>query len=345
LPVITEDDGITEIRGVFMKNTVKFIGMLALMLIVIPGLFAQQRGQDYSGIWQIQAKNGMFICIQGGSSDNGAAVIQHSSPSTPANTQWRFERQNDGSYTIMNVNSNRFIQVHQSSRETQARIVQQASGGGTSQQWRVEPVDNQHVKFVNVHSGMVLNIPQSEYTRSQSQLIQQEDLGADRQHFRLVPVAAPPAPVTTSNVRDWSGTWQIQAKNGMFICIQGGSRDNGAAVIQHSSPSTPANTQWRFERQSDGSYTIMNLNSRRFMQVHQSSRATQARIVQQASGGGTSQQWRVEPVDNQHVKFVNVHSGMVLNIPQSEYTRSQSQLIQQEDLGADRQHFRLLQVR
>jgi len=140
--------------------------------------------RNYTGIWQIQLGNGRYADIRTQNSNNGTAVIQQDR-SGGQSQQWSFERHNDGTYTITNVQSNRVMDV-QNSRITQnGALVQQWQNNNTpNQRWRIITA-GEFVRFQNVASGKLLDMSRSNYNNLGHQFHQWDDNGGENQQFRL----------------------------------------------------------------------------------------------------------------------------------------------------------------
>jgi len=139
---------------------------------------------NYTGIWNIQLRNGRYVDIRTQNSNNGTAVIQQDR-SGGRSQQWSFERHSDGTYTITNVQSNRVMDV-QNSRITQnGALVQQWQNNNTpNQRWRIFTV-GEFVMFQNVASGKLLDMSRSNYNNLGHQFHQWDNNGGDNQQFRL----------------------------------------------------------------------------------------------------------------------------------------------------------------
>jgi TolB-like protein len=149
---------------------------------------------------------------------------------------------------------------------------------------------------------------------------------------------------TTPRDGNYSGTWRIVARNGMHIHVQGNKIDNNAAIIIWPAAGG-ANSQWSFERQSDGTFFITNVHSNKVMDVSWNSKDNGAQIIQygKKSSSNDNQRWRIVDVGNGFVKFINVLSGSCLTIPNNTKNR-ETQLVQWQDNGSESQHFKLERV-
>ncbi|MCL2721757.1 MAG: RICIN domain-containing protein [Treponema sp.] len=319
----------------------KLIVLVLAVCCIMPNLFAQQQAggtRDYSGTYEIHLRNGNAVDIQQLAVNNGIAVIQQNRTGGQ-NQQWRFERQSDNSYKITNVLSNRLMDVQNSRINANGALVQQWQDNNTmNQRWYIIDVGGGFVKIQNASSGKLLDMSRSNYNTLGHQFHQWDDLGGENQQFRLVQVNAP---VVTG--RDWSGTYEIHLRNGNVIDIRNFNSDNGVAVIQQNRTGG-RNQQWRFERQSDGTYTITNVHSNRVMDVQNSRINENGALVQQWTSNNTAnQRWNIVQRGD-FVIIQNSGSRRVLDMSRSNYNTLGHQFHQWENLEGENQQFRLVPV-
>ncbi|MCL2805150.1 MAG: C10 family peptidase [Treponema sp.] len=140
--------------------------------------------RNYTGTWRIQLGNGRLVDIREQNSNNGIVVIQQDR-NGGRSQQWSFERHNDGTYTITNVQSNRVLEV-QNSRiaENGARIQQWQNNNTPGQRWRIITA-GEFVRFQNVASGKLLDMSRSNYNNVGHQFHQWDCNAGENQQFRL----------------------------------------------------------------------------------------------------------------------------------------------------------------
>jgi Ricin-type beta-trefoil lectin domain-like/Glycosyl hydrolase family 76 len=115
-----------------------------------------------------------------------------------------------------------------------------------------------------------------------------------------------------------SGTWEIQnANSGMALNVTGGSKTNGAAIIQYPFSSGATNAEWTFVPSGGGYYTIKNVNSGQVVNVSAASSTAGALIVQwpaQSMIPGNDQWYPVQN-SNGTYSFYNLNSYQALEVP------------------------------
>jgi hypothetical protein len=325
-----------------MKNTVKFIGVMALMLAIIPGLAAQRgqpeqpsRGQDWSGTWEIHTRNGKAIDIRNHNSNNGVAIHQWDR-SGRQNQQWQFEMQRDGSYIITNVHSNRVMDVSGGSRNNGAQIHQWERHGGDSQRWRIH-TDGEWVRLENVNAASFMDVPNGRTDNGVQMQIWQGQPGNNNQRFRLVR----PTPAVQS--RDWSGTYEIHLRNGNVVDIRTTTSDNGVAIIQQARTGRQ-NQHWQFELQRDGSYIITNAHSGRVMDIQHHRTENGVRVHQWTRNNGQHQRWNIIQQRGDFVILQNAMTGLNLDMSRSNYHVTGHQFHQWANNDGENQQFQLVPV-
>lgn len=145
---------------------------------------AEAEPTAWNETYQVQnAASGLSLLVSGGSTSNGAAVVQ--GVYGPTNTQWRFTPTSSGYFQLVNVNSGHDAVVQGASTSDGAKIVQWSFGSSGDDQWSpVRNSDNSYT-FYNRKSGKVLEDPGAS-TATSTQMDQRANSGGANQHWRLV---------------------------------------------------------------------------------------------------------------------------------------------------------------
>ncbi|UQA55790.1 RICIN domain-containing protein [Polyangium aurulentum] len=137
--------------------------------------------------------------------------------------------------TLVSLNSAKLICIDNAETANGARALQWEwdETWNTHRQFRLEWKGWRYFQIVAVHSGKVLDVPESSHD-SGVPIIQYQSTGSYNQWFRLDPVD--------------SGCVRIVAKHsGKVLDVHGGSKDNGAVIQQHHWLGG-ANEKWRVLR-------------------------------------------------------------------------------------------------
>jgi hypothetical protein len=160
-------------------------------------------------------------------------------------------------------------------------------------------------------------------------------------------VVQPPSPpvrdIPTPRPVDYSGTWRIVARNGMYIHIEGNRTNNGAAFHTWTGAGG-TNAQFRFEHQNDGTYIITAVHSGRAMDIQNHNSNNGVRVHQwERNNNARNQRWHIIAVDGGFVSFRNDRSGLFLDVPGNR-TGNGHKLQQWQGNTNEGRHFRLVRV-
>jgi hypothetical protein len=143
-------------------------------------------GIDTSAKYQLQNEaSSLSLNVSGGSTANGAAIIQWPYGSGSANAQWTFIPTDSGYYQINNVNSGLDAVVQSASTSQGANIIQWAFGSSGDDQWKPQQNSDGSYTFVNRKSGLVLEDPGSSTTQG-TQMDQWGANGGANQKWQLI---------------------------------------------------------------------------------------------------------------------------------------------------------------
>ncbi|MCL2762802.1 MAG: RICIN domain-containing protein [Treponema sp.] len=151
--------------------------------------------------------------------------------------------------------------------------------------------------------------------------------------------ATPPAQT------DYSGTWRIVAKNGMYIHVEGGANaTNNGRVFQTWTGTGGTNAQFRFQRQSDGTYIITAVHSGRAMDIQHHKTENGVKVHQWAlNNTARNQRWHIVDAGGGFISFRNDLTGMFLDVPGNK-TGNGHKLQQWTGNGTPNQQFKLVKV-
>jgi nucleoid-associated protein YgaU len=158
------------------------------------------------GYYQIVAKHsGKVLDVKGGSTDNGADIIQYHS--TGADNQlWQFVPASGGYYQITSKHSGKVLDVKGGSTQDGAQVVQYQPTGGDNQLWNFVSVGGDYYQIVAKHSARLLDV--KGVSRDDGALVTQyHATGADNQLWKLVP--SQPSATTTYTVQPGDTLWSI----------------------------------------------------------------------------------------------------------------------------------------
>lgn len=145
-------------------------------------------GGGFGGTYQLQnVSSGLALNVSGGSTSDGAAVIQWPWGSGSANAEWTFNSSGcqNGYYQIVNVNSGLDAVVQGASTSEGAPIIQWSFGSAGNDQWQPQQNSDGSYTFVNYNSGQVLEDPGSSSSQG-TQMDQWDSNSGSNQEWNLI---------------------------------------------------------------------------------------------------------------------------------------------------------------
>ncbi|MCH4158950.1 MAG: RICIN domain-containing protein [Bifidobacterium minimum] len=250
------------------------------------------------------AKDSSGVDITGGGIDDGVRTELHQSNST-TEQQYRFTRQVDGSYTIINVNSGKALDVSGGAAGNQAVVQQWAPNGTDAQKWYIR--DSGEGYYIQSALGdWVLDIAGGSLTDGTSIRLYAPN-GTDAQKF-LLSSATAQIPVDKT-VRIISGL-----NESLVIDLPGASQSGGTQLQLYPWNQTDAQL-YTFHEVSNGVYRIVNSASGKNVEVGGASTVNGAAIQQWEANGTAAQNWSVIVYDDSSFALVNDASGKVVDVP------------------------------
>lgn len=155
------------------------------------------------------------------------------------NGYWKFVKANyaapkifqDGTYTLKNVNSGKYIDVKGASTLDGANIIQKVKNSNRSQEWRVSPKKYGTFRLKNKNSKKYIVIKDG--STSEEAEVVQGDLGKGNSFFELIP---------KDNV-----TYKLKnITSGKYITVKNSSLSDGALIVQKENITTDG--EWVFEK-------------------------------------------------------------------------------------------------
>ncbi len=161
---------------------------------------AQAATIDTSAYYQlVNRHSGKALAIDGGSTADGANLVQRTTSTSSTAQQFQFVSSGSGYYRLKARHSGKVLDLYEWSRADGARVVQWADGNGANQQFQVQDIDSTWVQLVNRNSGKALDLWEWS-TADGARISQYTDTNATNQQFRLVRIGSttPTAAPTTS---------------------------------------------------------------------------------------------------------------------------------------------------
>lgn len=134
----------------------------------------------------------------------------------------------DCSYEMMNINSQKSVNIATGSQDNNAQVEQYTYDQWDSQKWIFEKVDSSYYKIVNKNSGKVLDVCGLSQNEN-AQVVQYEYNGGWNQQWKIT---------TTSD-----GKYKIQNRwSGLYLGVLNNSTNDGASIVQVADESS--SSEW-----------------------------------------------------------------------------------------------------
>ncbi|MFG3101065.1 RICIN domain-containing protein [Streptomyces sp. NPDC048182] len=256
---------------------------------------------------------------------------------------WSFAANGDGSYRIANTTTGALLGVDSTTTGQRAwgtkPTVTAAGTGGPSvgqQWWVVRNTSGGTYRLVNRYSGLALGISADSSRPAETTPARfwtgSGGVGGSRTAAEqtLGLTAAGTAPGNLDGVH-------TLAAGGKALDVPDHSTTAGTQLITYT-PNSGANQQWRFTRQSDGSYEMANVESGLCADVSDGSTTAGAKVVQWTCNQGANQHWKATRRSDGTYTLASVKSGLALTTAS---TANGALVTQQTDTGTARQRWTL----
>ena len=236
-----------------------------------------------------------------------------------ASQTWRLTRASDGSYTITNNATGKVMDVNAASRASGTNVGVYASNNTNAQKWYI--YQNQNGTYtlrakcgttcvLTVASASAgANVYMSTFTSAAVQQFKITPIEASENN--TVPPVAEPQPEQPANVPVNLGT-HFNAS----ISLSYTSKNiavSGTNVIIYS-PSQNSDQVWRFERQADGSYVIVNNNTTNYVLTVAGGAANGTNINIAPYNGSAAQRWFIFAKDGKYIFRSALSENAVMDI-------------------------------
>lgn len=243
-----------------------------------------------SGVYELaSAKSGSLVVdVTGASKANGAKVQLYASNTSSAQ-RWRVTRNNDGTYTLINVCSGKALEVSGGAAKNGAGMQQYVSNGTAAQRWKFYDAGDGHYYLASLLSTsdgkkLVLDIPGGNAASGKALQVYRSNQTIAQQ-WVLRPVS--------QTIADGTYVVQSQINSRYVLDVVGGSLANGANVQLYASNGTAAQ-QWKvsFDAKT-GYYTIANAKSGKVLDVAGAKNVNGANVQQYPSNKSNAQLWTI----------------------------------------------------
>lgn len=197
---------------------------------------------------------------------------------------FRFKKQGDGYYQILNTRSMLALEVKSGSTAEGAAIVLNTWNGTDRQKWKIVKNKNGSVTFVNKASGKAIQTKSGKVTAGTA-LVQNTKNGSSAQQFWMV---REPNQVKV----DFTKNYYVVSKGAPGFALKVANNSDAVSTnICLGKKQADYNLKFQFIYSGDGYYRIMNTKTKKFLTVKGNSSANGANVIQDTWKNLSGQRW------------------------------------------------------
>lgn len=276
---------------------------------------AAQKYCFYKAADNVEIKDGVYTIASG--LDKNKVVDQSSAgmfdktnvqlyQSNGTNAQkWIIQKVSGNVFRIYSANSGKVMDVANGSKKSGANIWNYSNNNTNAQKWIIRNFGDGSVYFTSLLSGKVMDVA-SARTANGTNIWVYDSNGTKAQKFYLLSTTYHP-------IEDGAYIIGNRGNRNMVIDVNGANRRVAVNVQLYTSNETAAQ-KFKFKQNSDGFYTITNVNSRHVLDVASALISNGANIWQYSSNGSNAQKWIVHVNSDGSVTFVSACSSKVMDI-------------------------------
>lgn len=298
-------------------------------LNVYGNLTFDDRG-DVRGLPLVQIPDGIYyinsllldtkgVDIQNGSSHNGAPIQLYGANQTNAQ-KFRFTRQQDGSYTIVNIASGKALDVSGGIAKKNAIVQQWSFNNTAAQRWYIRDTPEGYY-LQSVLGNWVLDVSGAN-TANETPIRLYQPNKTRAQKFSLATASQdiPTGEVLSIAATTSSGTRVNTLSPSTQVFDVSGASTNNGALLQLYAYNTTTAQHFVLTAVGNGVFTITNVNSGKVLDVAGGLIDAGTAIQQYSSNGTMAQHWSLIRQSDNTYSFINTKSGLALTLDDASMT-------------------------
>lgn len=276
---------------------------------------AAQKYCFYKAADNVEIKDGVYTIASG--LDKNKVVDQSSAgmfdktnvqlyQSNGTNAQkWIIQKVSGNVFRIYSANSGKVMDVANGSKNSGANIWNYSNNNTDAQKWIIRNFGDGSVYFTSLLSGKVMDVA-SARTANGTNIWVYDSNGTTAQRFYLLSTTYHP-------VEDGAYVISNKGNRNMVIDVNGANRRVAVNVQLYTSNGTAAQ-KFKFKQNSDGFYTITNVNSRHVLDVASALISNGANIWQYSSNDSNAQKWIIHVNSDGSITFISACSSKVIDV-------------------------------
>lgn len=293
-----------------MTKKILIIGLTIGFGLLFKNNYVFGANEIQSGTYEIYTcvSDTKVIDVEGASTSNAANIYIYER-SNVSNQRFRFELNDDGTYTIFATHSNKVLDVQGAGMNNGTNVWQYQKNGSNAQKWYLNPCSDGSYNIVSKLNGLYLDISGG-LSSNKANIQVYAGNGTNAQKFKITPL------YNTNGEKSLDdGVYKIYSKvaDNRVLEVPNLSLLN-QTIIKTATNSNKANQKFKFKYNNDGTYTVTALHSRKVFDVR-SGKGTNGTPVQQYDSNGTNaQKWILLKNNDNTYTIVSKANGLALDI-------------------------------
>ena len=297
---------------------------------------------------QPKTNSSYTIDVANGATNNGANIQLYELNYSDAQKFKLEYNSSDNTYTIKNLKSNKVLDIMDGKMDNGANIQQYSSNGTCAQRWYLVK-DGKYYKFASACRGrQVIDLAANKLENGGNVQLYEIN-NTDAQSWSIIESSVkdrekksnstPAKQEESTNQANQAHTLRSAINTNYTLDVSGGSSANSANVQLYESNGTNAQ-KFTTEKNSDGTYTIKNLNSGKVLDIAAGRISDSTNIQQYDSNGTCAQKWQLVK-DGNYYKIasacdasyvLDLNAGVVSNSANIQLYKSNDTLAQRWQL-------------
>ena len=251
---------------------------------------------------------------------SGSDVIAYT-PNSGVEQVWNFERQNDDTYKIINASTGKVFDLYAASKTAGAKVTTWDSNDTAAQRWYIyeTEVKGKYVFRPKCSTAIVIGVAGD--SKSSGAKIQSVNYtNSNGQKFAITKVTE----FDAKPIVDLGSEFYAKISSANATKMNLGLKGENVALC---SDSKSVDQTWRFGKQSDGSYVIINQKSGKLLSVSGNSADSGSNVQVESLSNATGQKWFIYEDSGKFILRPASASASVLDIEASGTTDGSNLLI------------------
>ncbi len=223
---------------------------------------------------------------------------------------WKFYRQSSGAYTIMNMRTGLVLTVENNSPSNNANVIMDKNGSEIGKSWFIYKGDTGYILVPQCSTGGALDVINAGKTAGTQLQTYTFSTSNEAQNFTI--------PKDPGYYADYSKNANNELGTDFYAYIQGTNSNKNLAVsgtsVQLKTADKSTSQLWKFTKNSNGTYTIMNMETGKVLDVKGAATSNSTPVQVYQSNGSMAQQWYIYNVNGEYIFIPRNAQGSALDV-------------------------------